>query len=320
VISYKVGFVMDSIKTFLKSIPHYDFKATKRVLAERLQSTSEKIKALFSSTKKDIEIFHFGGTKTTSFDPHDRERKLNNKGYFYEKIPIRTDNGEIHLYGKTLKKYADKWMKETKEGKTKDNFQQWIRKESNEPEIKSDIQRTSVRYFNDTDREQTEIHINHGKDLAQIGIDSKETEIKNIPKGAYIFVLGEIFNRKDKKIETKLFVAPKIKTKQGQIQHSSFLRAGNVRSAGMLILGENGQINILNRSGHYTPTEKEIAYIIKYLKDSGFDTSKIHIPDSKFKFIHKISAYYKINMTWGIVNQSADKWYEKTGKSLIDPS
>lgn len=274
---------------------------------------------------KELEVYHLGGTKVASFDPTGDQTKLDAAHYFYETVPVsievKDENGkvkesEVFLYGKTLKKYAKEWIVKTKRGKTTENFQDFAARRMAEDSVK--IEKVHIRYFNDEDRQKTEVDIKDGR-LTQIGLDEADSKKKNMD-GTYAFVLGTVFDEESQKMKKVMFAAPKIFTNQGKIQHSSFLRGGDVLSAGMIKVGEEGRdsISIYNKSGHYKPTEKEIAHLVKHLEESGYDISKIHINYIKPGIFGLIKFKLNIPISWGIVQERADKWLKEKGNSLIE--
>lgn len=226
--------------------------------------------------------------------------------------------GEVFTYGNILKPHVEEWIAETEKGKTDLNFQDYFnnKMEANE-RLKQQILSEKVRYFDDTDRKKTEI-IFQNKQLMQEGLDSDSkdpTGLKPLAPGSYAFVVADVKDAQGS-IERKFYATPKIKTKKGLIQHSSFARGGNVVSAGMLEINNQCQlIGVRNKSGHYKPTAKELALLIKHLMDSGFDVSTLHVTQCK-KYLATFCDKFKLS--WGIVQQRADLWYEQTGKQLIE--
>lgn len=278
---------------------------------------SKKIYELFFPSKKEAEIFHLGGTVNPTFDPTNKGCKLDNKNYFYERIAVKTKDGHIHTYGNSLKEFVEKWMEEVRTGKTEENFQKWMEKCSEEVGVQKKLKEVAVYYFNDLERQQTEVHIGGGS-LAQRGLGSDKEGLKPL-KGEYAFVVGEFWNESTHQIETKFYATPKIQTEKGKIQHTSFLRGGNVRSAGMFVITDEKQmVHIRNQSGHYKPGEKEMAYLLKHLKESGYDISKIHLQCFRNRFFRFASLYLKIDIKWGVLTQSGETWFEQVGKYLIE--
>lgn len=284
-------------------------------------SPPQKSVQLFRKTSKvddNITILFLGAHKNPVVDLRGKGKKLDFDHYFYERISVKTQKGKIHLCGQVLKKYVDQWKTAKTNNKTTDEFQIWMEKQAEEPVAKKDIIEKSVRYFNKHERKQTEIHCVNDS-LQQIGLDKNSREKKPLEAGEYAFVVGKIYDKTAKKLVTKFYATPKIKTAKGGIQHSSFLKGGNVKSAGMLTINDKGQITrIRNISGHYKPTDKELARLIKHLNDSGYNVSQIHITTYKNNFYRFVSLYLNINFKWGIVNQRADKWY--AAWKLIDES
>ena len=127
---------MNKIHSFLRSA-EVNFNQTMEFIGLKLKPISKKINNLFNATERDIEIFHLGGTRNPTFDPENRGSKVDTKGYFYERVPVKTKDGEIHTYGKELKKYVEEWMKEVRGGKTEENFQKWMENKSKNVEIEN---------------------------------------------------------------------------------------------------------------------------------------------------------------------------------------
>jgi macrodomain Ter protein organizer (MatP/YcbG family) len=300
-------------------------------LQTQLKNLASCVGNLFSSGEREMGIFHLGGTKSASVDVRGQQKKLADS-YFFETIAIKTDQGEIHLYGKKLKKFAEQWMEKSRSHAfTSDEFingqpptfQQFIEKKaSTDTDLKQVIRSESVRYFNDRERQETEVKIVDGL-LYQVGLDNQDTSQLHPlkAKAKYAFVLGDVVE--NGKIATKLFATPKIKTEKGLIQHSSFLRGGNVKAAGMLIpqVGPDGAVTFLLRSqsGHYRPTQKEMAHLLSYLKNSKYDISTIWVQGTRFPLVNQFLNKIKFGGSWAMATQRADLWYEQTGKDLIKP-
>jgi len=235
--------------------------------------------------------------------------------YFHEGIPVKTKTGEIFIYGSVLKPHVEKWIKETESGRTQLTFQDYLSGQfDTDQELKDSIIKQQVRYFDDTDREKTQISIENGK-LMQIGLDNDTSGLKPLPTGSYAFVVATVDDGLGK-IERKFFATPKIKTEAGKIQHSSFMRGGNVLAAGMLDINEHNQvIGIRNQSGHYKPTGKELAQLVKHLIEAGFDTSKLFVTCYK----NELGKFFgRFGLPWGIVTQPAERWFDQTGKKLLE--
>jgi hypothetical protein len=309
----------DKVETTSKRIDK--IKENKSIIGNSI----DKVKNLFRKNEdKDLIIHHLGGLKVSSFDPTGKQLKLNMKHYLYERVPIsiavkgesgEVKRSEIFLYGMTLEKYVKEWIAKTEAEETTDNFQNFAAKRLSEDSV--EINQKKVRYFNDEERKKTEVVIDNGE-LMQIGLDNKNNEKKNL-EGTYAFVLATVFDEKTKKMKKIMFATPKVSTEEGKIQHSSFLRGGNVLSAGMLKINTIGNmLTIYNHSGHYKPTDKEIAHIVKHLEESGYDISKIHVNYIKDDLFSRIINKMQINIKWGIVQGRADKWLKEIGNKLIE--
>lgn len=231
--------------------------------SKKVNQTLEKIKAFIKRQfeRKEHEIYHLGGTKVGSFD-FENSGKGMNKEYFYERIPIKSPNGEIFLYGKTLKPYVKKWMNETKNGRFTGTFQEYMEKHVDFDALSGD----KVRYLSQEERNQTEISIQGGS-LCQLGLDSTNTQRKALPEGKYAYVIMQTMDANGNP-EVKLYASPKENTSKGKLQHSSFARGGNVISAGMIEISSAGKLSgIANFSGHYRPSTKELLACLSFLKE-----------------------------------------------------
>lgn len=174
--------------------------------------------------------------------------------YFYEGISLKDEAGdELHIYGPILEQTGHEWAT-TAPGICFTDFVQ--AKQGWNPEFAKTIDGQNVRYFIDEERDQTQVHWVNGT-LCQIGLDSQQGEITQVPEGVYAYVLGN----------EHLYITPKIVTQKGKIQHSSFLRGGPVHSAGKIKVGTNGCIEWLsNDSGHYRPTDTEVAEVLRFIQ------------------------------------------------------
>lgn len=259
--------------------------------------------------KKKPEIFHLGGTHVASHDLTGKHKILH-KGYFFEKIAIKTKNGEIFIYGNLLKPHAEEWMTKTRNGETNKTFQDFMQEKfASDVKLENSLIQQSVRYFNDTDRKQTKVRVFNGK-LVQTGLDSDNKTLKPMAPGEYIFVIADTMI--DGNIQRSLYATPKGKTKAGKTQHSSFVRAGNVLSAGKMSIDDKGFITISNSSGHYRPQAKEIMAALKYFQEAGFELSKINV----LCYHSDLSAGldHQFNVKWGVTSQRADLWLEQVEK------
>ncbi len=261
-------------------------------------------------------IHHLGGINIASSDGSGTQSPLNRRLYTFEDVPINTKSGEVFIYGNVIKPHIKDWMKKTESGETTLNFQDFLtEKMSQEPELEGSLLGQQVRYFNNKDREQTKIKILNGN-LMQIGLDSTTTELKSLVPGNYAFVIADVKDASGN-INRTFYATPKVKTANGKIQHSGFVRGGNVVTSGMLTINDKEKIiGIRNESGHYQPTSKDLAHLVKHLQDSGFDTSKIYITCYKSQLGMFINNQF--NLKWGIVEQRADLWFEETGRKLVD--
>lgn len=232
-----------------------------------------------------------------SFDPGKEQKSINRENYFFEGVSVKTKQGEIYIYGMELKKYVGEWM----DASDVNNFQDFMtQKFEKNPSLASSLEKRSVRYFNDEERKQAKVEVIEGK-LSQIGLDSKDDKIKPLKPGNYAFVIATVFDEETMSPKKVMIASLKKPTAQGLIQHSSFMKGGNVVSAGMLEIDNEGKIHSINdKSGHYTPTEKEMAQTLKYLIDTGFDIST-----------------FNVNFTFQMNQVRADIWFKEKGQKLL---
>lgn len=272
--------------------------ATFNPLKKHASNTRAKIEALF---RKQPEIFHLGGTRLGSFDQENTQKSMD-KGYFYERIPIKTPNGEIFLYGSTLKPYVQAWMKACKSEAYKGTFQDYM---ENHPDLET-LATAKVRYLSQNEQKQTAISIIDGK-LCQAGLDSTDTQPKNLPKGKYAFVIANVPDENGTR-KPQLFAALKGETSTGKIQHSSFARGGNVVSAGTFEIDSDGKIaSISNFSGHYRPTKKELFLCLNYLKNNGYDLQQCYVQHYANTLFMGLAHIIPIK-GFAAVLMRADKW------------
>lgn len=265
----------------------------------------------------DANIHFLGGTTLPQHEISENGSLMQNGGhYFLENNVITTPQGDqIHVATAELNNLAKEWMG-LGGGASGKTFNEFIneRIESN-PELKAIIESSTIRYFNNVDRDQTATTFEGGRPI-QIGLDASNSEVNTLNPGTYAFVLGK----------AKFFMTPKISTEKGRIQHSSFLKGGKALSAGMIVVGENGKIiSIRNQSGHYQPQKKEMAAILKYLKSN--------MPDEDFKNIQlslnmnmgwRIGVAnfidHKLDIKWGIIQKPAHEWLASHPGLLIKTS
>ena len=253
------------------------------------------------------EIYHLGGTRTASFEPGGAGCKFDSSNYFYERIPLKINGKEGHVYGEYLEKCVKEWIRETKNDKTTLDFQTWMAQKSD-----SALEKRCVRYLNDEERAQTEVTVKQGV-LEQIGLDSSGRS-RPLSSGTYAFVIGDVLAPDESRLlrpTTRLYAGPKGLTENGLLQHSSFLRGGSVRSAGMFEVDAEGRIvSVRNQSGHYKPSAKELAYFIDYLSERGYDTSKMRVEYSRNWFFRLLFFLFGA--------PAANKWHEKMGKQFSE--
>jgi hypothetical protein len=290
----------------------------KSLLAELADKISKFINSLIEKTANQATkapiIHHLGGTYVASHDPEGKQAKLDRSHYFFEGVPVKINKEVIFIYGGVLKPHVEEWMSKVEAGETQATFQDFLaEKMEKDDNLQSSLLGQQVRYFNDEDRKKTEIKVENGQ-LMQIGLDNPDPELKTLTFGSYAFVIADVKNEKGE-IERHFYATPKVKTGSGKIQHSSFTRGSNVVSAGMLEVNDKQQIvGIRNQSGHYKPTSKEIAHLIKHLTEAGFDTSQLHVTCAKSQLRIVLNRF---GISWGIVNHRADKWFSETGHKLL---
>lgn len=206
--------------------------------------------------------------------------------YFYEGVSLQDETGkELHIYGPVLEQTGQEWA-DTMPGVSFTDYVQ-AKHESN-ADFARTIDKEAVRYFSDEERDQTQVHWINGA-LWQVGLDTGREEIAQVPEGVYAFALGN----------DQLYITPKIVTKKGKIQHSSFLRGGPVRSAGKLQVGPDGYIVWLsNDSGHYRPEEPEVNEVLSFAESQMSED-----------FFTKIWVRIKDGEAWSS-NPSSDRDYD----------
>jgi hypothetical protein len=299
-----------------------DSQKVSKTLGDRLSDMTDAVTSIF---KKEVEILHLGGVNTPSM-VNPGEGKILHEDYFYERIAVKIGDGKVYTYGKELEPFVKEWVAETKKGTTTQNFNVWMGEKAKAEDTQKALKAAEVRYFTPEDLKKTEVAVREGK-LVQVGLDSVDRELKPLQPGAHAFIITEEteitgIDEQGKQTGskvTKFYSTPKVKTKKGKIQHSSFMSGGNVKTAGVMEIDKDGHIvSIKNQSGHYRPTPEEMALNVKYLQQAGYDTSRMHI----IYPIHAIFIHIEIHLNktieWGFVNQRADKWFETTGKSLVD--
>lgn len=244
--------------------------------------------ALIAITQKPaLRIYHLGGTKLNSVDIKNQYRQLNSKGYYYERIPIKTDKGEVFFYGNTLKPFVKEWKKLIDSRKIEINFNEYMNYQLQDPTLNKKLMSSAVRYLSKAEQKRTKVKVKKGR-LVQKGLDTSSLKRTQLKPGVYAFVIAQTETKKGK-LKKTLFASPKIKTDKGKIQHSSFVRGGNVVASGTFEIGTDGHIeSIKNFSGHYRPTGKDITKTLSYLFKAGYDTSKINI------------TYYKSDLLMGL--------------------
>lgn len=278
--------------------------------------TAVKIDLYIADSKP--KIIFVGAIKVKSFDPTGAHRPLDGE-YWAERVILKINDSEVCVYGPKLVPYISMWKDQLGQEDSEESFQEFMAKRAEvDDKVGNLLTNSSVRLFDDKEREQTLAHFDEGQ-VTQVGLDSENENAKEFKEGEYAFVLADQIDHENVEIVTRLYATPKIETEKGKIQHSSFMRGGNVISAGILTVDNNGNITkIRNQSGHYKPTDKELALIVDYLQKSGYNISKFYITCYKSQFYRKAQNTLHIDLKWGIVNQRADLWLEETGCSLIE--
>lgn len=279
--------------------------ASTRQLGKHVSHTLSKIKTLIHQrfAVKGHEIFHLGGTKMGSLDFHNTGKSMASR-YFYERIPVKTPDGEIFLYGETLKPYVKKWMKESKSGAFKGTFQDFMAQHPN----LSSLSTENVRYLSQAERDQTEVSVVAGY-LCQVGLDSTSTQKHILPDGNYAFVLAQTHD-KEGNLQVKFYAALKGKSSKGKIQHSSFARGGNVVSAGILEISSGKIVNISNFSGHYRPTTKELIECLLFLKEQKYDIQQCYVKHYTNSLLMGLAHIIPVKGFAAVLTR-ADKWLDK---------
>lgn len=281
-------------------------------LKSKISNLTASISKIIFKNKEKLEIIPLGG-RAIPFS----EGKLSlSDDYWAETVPITTEKGEIYLYGLAAKPYIDAYRAIKKTNPSIGSFQEFMAEKLKQDEsLLEKLEKKAVHYFNDKERKQTEVHVKDGT-LQQIGLNSESDTHTPLKGGNYAFVIASIANH-DQTTSQQLYMKPKVTTKSGKIQHSSFGAGAGFIAAGMIKIDDKGVIlSISNTSGHYRPTAKELAHLINHLKEAGFDISSLHVTYPKNLFGQGITKLFP-NITWGIVNQRGDRWFENIGRHLL---
>lgn len=233
-------------------------------------------KDLKEMKKLDLnEYKHETVSVNLKFDENDESLdKLRNDANFQSLL--EKTGGELHLYKGKLSSFVDLWEEQEndkvdKGDNNKQSFEDFLLHQmqanlDTDKDLINGFSGNHVRYFSDTERKQTETTIENGV-LKQIGLNSDSTDKKPLEKlTKYAFILRP----------EGLFITEKKDTDNGQVNHSSFFRGGEVQSSGGLFVDDEGKITTLYPlSGHYKPNadqlEKMITYLEKKLPKEDFD-------------------------------------------------
>lgn len=227
--------------------------------------------------------------------------------YFYEKITLISPDGlEIHATRKILKLELDRWLLQKKDPSKR--FDLYLNKKmKDDPKLCEHLKRNNVRYFNDQEREETKISFTDEGEMRQIGLDSETKYNFKLNEGEYAFILSK----------DRLYLAPKIMTHKGAIKHSSFLKGGPIKSAGLMKIDAEGKvISIKNHSGHYYPEKKEILECLIFLKKN------LKAQDfNRLEIIEMVSKGWKMTVAKFLkdklkISYFYDKWKEKRRSSM----
>ncbi|KAJ4970795.1 hypothetical protein NE237_003894 [Protea cynaroides] len=172
-----------------------------------------------------------------------------------------------HRYGHNLHIYYDEWCK-SQGGQP---FFYWLDVgEGKEVDLeecpRSKLRKQCIKYLGPQERELYEYIIIEGK------IINKQTEkLLDTSEGSKGEKAKWIFVMSTSKI---LYAGEK---KKGYFHHSSFLAGGATLAAGRLV-AENGVLKTISAySGHYLPTEENLASFIAFLEDNGVSLDEVQI-------------------------------------------
>lgn len=296
------------INPFKPHSSHLTIKPESRRFSTRLSSAAtsgaERVKSLFRT--KSPEIYHLGGMALGVVESKDEKRI--HKSYYYEKIPVKTANGDLFLYGKTLKPYVEKWIREVKAHRFEGTFQDYM----NQPELIATLETKKVHYFNEVEQNQTEVIFENGQ-LKQVGLGATDEALKPLPRGKYAFVIANKRDPETGELKPHLYASLKSIGPKGKTQHSSFTKGSNVISAGMIEINDRGGISsVQNYSGHYRPTDVELKTALRFLKDAGYDLSTFCVTYYSSDLKMGLSNFLNIGRI-GYTLCNAEKWLRKKG-------
>ncbi len=233
--------------------------------------------------RQEPKIYHLGGTIAGSMDRNNEHKPIYAKRYFYEQVPVRTEQGELFFYGNTLKPFVKKWQKRVIAKGEDISFNQFMVRELEDSKIKKMLMKQLVRYLSVEEQERAVVTFENGQPR-QIGLESNKTVANAMSPGMYAFVIAMTPDNKNGFSE-KLYAIPKKDTEQGKLQHSSLVRGGKVIASGAFEVDSNGAIiSVRNFSGHYRPTGADITCLMKYLKAHEVETEKIQIVHFRNKY------------------------------------
>lgn len=297
--------IWNSISKFSTKKSKFDefFKSTSKLQKiekrkqEKLKSNIDKQFASFQNEKiLNSPIHMIGSVKHSPYQQlGEAGKKLDYESYVNEmftisnKILVTKENGEIeldaennpkyiiipgippelHVYSDVLNDTFDEWEKQCKENKNMPRFDVYVQKKlhsKTDMKFNAKVLDNNVVYFTDEELLTTQVQIDRDGILHQIGIKSRDDELKPITdnSGNYMFVLGkDNFNVESKQL---LFAAIKERTTSGKLNHSSFFRGGKVESAGFFKIKNGKIVSVEASSGHYKPKDPETAAILKYLQ------------------------------------------------------
>ncbi len=127
---------------------------------------------------------------------------------------------------------------------------------------------TKVKYLNDVERQQYQLHIKDGKfyDAEDNLFDTSAAKSAFGGQGNAVFVMDKYGS-----IYASSVHSP------GKFHHSSFLAGQPVASAGEIVV-DNGVLRaVTRRSGHYQPTAEQLEQFLQKLGGSGINLNKVNV-------------------------------------------
>jgi len=155
----------------------------------------------------------------------------------------------------------------------------------------------NVRYLSNQELEQTKVSFDKDGVVRQKSLDSKINDpVVMDNSDSYAFVIGKSGQQGN---TSSLYMTEKKHGDKGIINHSSFFRGGKVKAAGMISTQQGKIVQVVNLSGHYKPTDVEMAATFKFLKtkmtDEDFNKIVYVSTDNKKQLAGSFLASYELN-------------------------